>query len=329
MNFIAATILSVLAAGAAQTDTTFTVTPGTRLNLFNFGGHVEVRAWPQSQVKIRAFHTPHTKIEIQRKGPALLVSTRARQTPVRMVDYDIQVPAWIHLDINGINNDVSVEGVDGDVVVETVRGGVEVKGGKGLVSLRSLEGGVRVEGARGRVQASSVNDGVVVLDAVGEVVANTVNGNILLDRVVSDLVEASSANGDLIWDGEFKKSGRYQFGTHNGDIVVVTRDRPNATVSVETFSGDFESTFPVELRGTRGGQHMRFTLGDGSALVDFESFQGAIRLLRAGSEEANRALDQRRRTIEERRERIEQKARELQKRLERRRSSGGDEDDDE
>lgn len=329
MNFIAATLLSVLAAVSAQTDTTFTVTPGTRLNLFNFGGRVDVRAWPQNQVKIRAVHTPHTTIEIQRKGPALMVSTRARQAPVRTVDYDIQVPAWIQLDINGINNDVSVEGVDGDVVVETVRGGVQVKGGKGLVSLRSLQGGVRVEGARGRVQASSVNDGIVVLDAVGEVVANTVNGNILLDRVVSDLVEATSANGDLIWDGEFKKTGRYQFGTHNGDIFVVTRDRPNATVSVETFSGDFESTFPVELRGTRTGQNMRFTLGDGSALVDFESFQGAIRLLQAGSEEARRVLDQRRRSIEDRRERLERKARELEQRLERRRSGGDDDDDNE
>jgi len=254
------------------------------------------------------------------------VNTRARQAPVRRVDYDIHVPTWIHLDISGINNDVSVDGVDGDVVVETVRGGVQVKGGKGLVSLRSLEGGVRTEGARGRVQASSVNDGVVVLDAVGEVVANTVNGNILLDRVVSDLVEASSANGDLIWDGNFKKTGRYQFGTHNGDILVVTQDRPNATVSVQTFSGDFESTFPVELRGSRGGQNMRFTLGDGSALVDFESFQGAIRLLKAGSEEAKQALEQRRRTIEERQERIRQRTKQLEKRLERLRS--GDDDDE-
>jgi len=329
MNFIAATFLSLLASGAAQTDTAFTVSPGTRLNLFNFGGRVEVRAWPENQVRIRAAHTPLTVIEIQRKGPVLQVSSRARQAPARTVDYDIHVPAWLSLNITGINNDVSVEGVDGEVLVETVRGGVQVKGGKGLVSLRSLEGGVRVEGARGRVQASSVNDGVVVLDAHGDVVANTVNGNILLGRIVSDLVEASSANGDLIWDGDFKKSGRYQFGTHNGDIVVVTSARPNATVSVETFSGDFESSFPVEVRRTRGGQGMSFTLGDGSAVVDFESFQGAIRLLEAGSAEAQRVLQLRERSVEELRRRLERRSRELERQIERqverRRSSDDDE----
>jgi hypothetical protein len=328
MNFIAATLLSVLAAGAAQTDTAFTVTPGTRLNLFNFGGQVEVKAWPRDQVRIHADHTPMTLIEIQRKGPALMVSSRARQAPARTVHYAIQVPAWISLNLSGINNDVSVEGVDGEVLVETVRGDVSVKGGKGLVSLRSLEGSVRVEGARGRVQASSVNEGVIVLDAIGDVVINTVNGNIVMGRIVSDLVEASSANGDLVWEGEFKRSGRYQFGTHNGDIVVVTKNRPNATVSVETFSGDFESTYPVELRRTRRGQGMNFTMGDGSAIVGFESFQGAIRLLQAGSAEAKRVLDRRERSITELRRKLEQKSREIERRLERRRVRGSEDDDE-
>lgn len=328
MNFIAATFLSLLATGAAQTDTSFSVTPGSRLNLFNFGGRVEVRAWKENQVRIRAAHTPLTVVEIQRKGPVLQVTSRARQTPARSVDYDIHVPVWLNLNITGINNDVSVEGVDGEVLVETVRGGVQVKGGKGLVSLRSLEGGVRVEGARGRVQANSVNDGVVLLDVRGDIVANTVNGNIMLGRIVSNLVEASSANGDLIWDGDFKKTGRYQFGTHNGDIVVVTRDRPDATVSVETFSGDFESSFPVDVRRTRRGQGMSFTLGDGSAVVDFESFQGAIRLLQAGTAEAKQVIERRERSIEELRRRLERRSREIEKLIERRRS-GGDDDDDE
>lgn len=326
MNLIAATLLSVLATGAAQTDTAITVTPGTRLNVFNFGGQVQVSAWRENRVRIRAEHPPMVRVEIQRKGPALLVTSRARELPARTVNYQIQVPRWVGINISGINNDVSVDGVDGDVVVETVRGGVNVKGGKGLISLRSMEGNVRVEGAHGRVQASSVNDGVVVLDAVGEVVASTVNGNIVLGRVVSNLVEASSANGDLIWDGDFSKSGRYQFGTHNGDILVVTRDRPNATVSVETFSGDFESSFPVELRGTRRGQGMNFTLGDGSAVLDFESFQGAIRLLRAGTDEAKQVLERRGRTLEELQKRLQRRDRELQKVMERRRQSGEDDD---
>jgi hypothetical protein len=318
MNLIAATVLSVLASGAARTDTTFTVAAGARLNVFNFGGEVKVIAWPHDRVRILADHTPYTLIEVQRKGPVLMVSSRAREAPARTVKYEISVPRWIDLNITGINNAVDVEGVDGDVLVESVSGGVHVKGGKGLLTLRSMQGGVRVDGAKGRVHASSVNEGVIVMDAAGEVVATTVNGNILLGRLVSDRVEASSANGDLIWDGEFRKSGRYQFGTHNGDILVVTAGRPDATVSVETFSGDFTSSYPVDLRQTRRGQAMNFTMGDGSAMVGFESFQGAIRLMQAGSAEAKLVLERRGRTLDQLQRQIERKQREMERVLERR-----------
>lgn len=326
MNYIAATLLSILASGAAHTDTVFSVTPGARLNLFNFGGAVKVNSWAENRVRIQADHTPLTLVEVQRKGPVLMVSSRAREAPARTVSYQISVPRWIHLNITGINNEVDVEGVDGDVLVETVSGGVHVKGGKGLVQLRSMQGGVRVEGAKGRVQASSVNDGVIVLDAEGDVIASTVNGNIVLGRIVSDLVEASSANGDLIWEGEFKKSGRYQFGTHNGDILIVTGSRPNATVNVETFSGDFSSSFPVELRQTRRGQGMNFTMGDGSAILDFESFQGTIRLLQSGSDEAKRVMLRQGRTLEQLQREIERKQRRLERRIEERRSEQNEDD---
>jgi hypothetical protein len=72
---------------------------------------------------------------------------------------------------------------------------------------------------------------------------------------------------------------------------------------------------------------MRFTMGDGSALVDFESFQGAIRLLQAGSVDANRLLERRGRSMEELRRRLERNAREYEKLLERQQESGGDEDE--
>jgi hypothetical protein len=51
---------------------------------------------------------------------------------------------------------------------------------------------------------------------------------------------------------------------------------------VSTFSGDFESDFPVPLRETRKGRRFSFSLGSGSAQVSLESFQGTIRLVRPG-----------------------------------------------
>jgi hypothetical protein len=55
-------------------------------------------------------------------------------------------------------------------------------------------------------------------------------------------------------------------------------------VAVSTFNGEFESEFPVPLRGTRKGKGFNFSLGSGSAQVTLESFQGTIQLVRPGSE---------------------------------------------
>jgi hypothetical protein len=53
----------------------------------------------------------------------------------------------------------------------------------------------------------------------------------------------------------------------------------NATVSVANFSGDFETRFPILLRGG-AGYKFDFILGDGSAALVLESFSGDVLLLR-------------------------------------------------
>jgi DUF4097 and DUF4098 domain-containing protein YvlB len=84
------------------------------------------------------------------------------------------------------------------------------------------------------------------------------------------------------YDGPIRNGGRYTLSTHNGDITLAATEKTSATVMVSTFSGDFESDFPVPLRETRKGRRFSFTLGGGSAQVSLESFQGTIRLVRPG-----------------------------------------------
>jgi hypothetical protein len=49
-----------------------------------------------------------------------------------------------------------------------------------------------------------------------------------------------------------------------------------ARFSVETFSGDVSTTFPVTIPRSRGEGHMEFTLGDGRASVTATTFSGRI-----------------------------------------------------
>ena len=52
----------------------------------------------------------------------------------------------------------------------------------------------------------------------------------------------------------------------------------DATVTVSTFSGGFQSGFPLRLGAFRPGRSFSFTLGEGRAQVDLQSFDGHINL---------------------------------------------------
>jgi DUF4097 and DUF4098 domain-containing protein YvlB len=210
------------------------------------------------------------------------VRTEGRRGPPSAVDLTLTVPAWMPLDLSGVYTDVTVVGVRAPITVETVQGEVDVTGGEGLVSLRSVQGHVSLKGAKGRIEVHSVNEDVHVSDASGEITAETVNGEIVLQRVQATSLEAGTVNGDVAYDGPIRNNGRYDLSSHNGDVTLAVPEGTSATVAVSTFSGEFESAFPVTLRETRKGKRFSFTLGSGSAQVTLESFQGTVQLVRPG-----------------------------------------------
>jgi DUF4097 and DUF4098 domain-containing protein YvlB len=147
---------------------------------------------------------------------------------------------------------------------------------------------VTIRGTSGRVTCSSVNGGVRVEKTTGPVTASSVNGEIVLESIGSEEVDASTINGTVSYEGAILDGGTYRFSTHNGDVAVTVPEKTNATVSVATFSGDFSSAFPIQLSDTRLGKRFNFTIGDGGARIELESFQGSIRLRRPGSPETKR-----------------------------------------
>ncbi|HEY2956057.1 MAG TPA: DUF4097 family beta strand repeat-containing protein [Candidatus Eisenbacteria bacterium] len=273
----AAVTLSAFAM-AGRTDTTFAVGAETRLEIENFAGDVTVRTWGRSAVRIEAEHSSRTSVEISREGPRVSVKSEGRHGVPASVDYRITVPPTVALKISGVYNDVTVEGTRADVEVETVRGDVHVTGGGGHIVLHSVEGEVTLEGGRGRAELSSVNAGITVRDHVGDLSAECVNGEVTLEDIGGATVDASTVNGDVVFDGDTRSGGRYTITTHNGDITVALPPRPDVSVSVTSYSGEFESCFPVKVTSTHRNKRMRFTLGSGSAELELETFQGAIRL---------------------------------------------------
>jgi DUF4097 and DUF4098 domain-containing protein YvlB len=262
-----------------QTDTLLAVRPDARLHVSGMGGQVVVRTWDRQQMRVVAEHSSRDRIEIKSVGSVVRVEAKSRHGAPRVVDFTITIPVSMDVEIDGTYMDADVQGVQGTVTVETVQGDVVVQGGARFVTVHSVQGDVEVRDARGQVRAETVNGQVHVANVVGEVSAETVNGDMALERIDAQSVEAVTVNGEITYDGTIRDGGRYWFNTHNGDVTVTVPERANVTVTVSTFSGDFESDFPVTITGTRD-KRFSFTLGNGSARLELESFGGSIRLQR-------------------------------------------------
>jgi hypothetical protein len=317
---VAAFALAVLATGT-HTDTTITVKPGSRLELSNFAGDISVQTWTRSAIRVEAEHSSRTTIAIDHAAQTLQLNVNHWHGVPTRVDYQLTVPKWMALELSGVNGDISVEGSESEVKVETVQGDVSVTGAAKLVVASSVEGDVRVTGARGKVECSSVNAGLRVEKVSGPVAASSVNGEVVLDDIDSDDVEANTISGSVTYDGTITDGGSYKFSSTNGDVSVAVSARANATVSVSTFSGEFASEFPVTFTGTRHKKQFSFTLGSGSARLDLESFQGGIQLRRPGSPASDGNYDYKYEY------KMDSKAKEKEKEKARHKKSG-DEDDE-
>jgi hypothetical protein len=271
-------------------DTTLTAQRGQRLEISAQTGDITIRTWARSAVRIQATGEHLARLGIDQSPSMINVrGVSARGFPPK-VAFEITVPTWMGVRLSGVNTTMHVAGTDAAVTIETVNGDVDVSGGNGVVSLRSVEGTVKVVGAKGKVDVGSVNSDVTAIDIAGDLQAETVNGDLLLEKVQSDNVDANTLNGDVVYDGTIRANGRYRLVTHNGDIAVTIAEGTSALVSVSTFQGDFESTFPVTLTGRKGKQ-FDFTLGGGSARLELESFAGTIRLERPGERVERRHRD--------------------------------------
>jgi DUF4097 and DUF4098 domain-containing protein YvlB len=263
-----------------ETDTTLEVSPGSTLNVRNHSGEIVIRTWDRSAVRVRAEHEDEDRVKIFRSGSTVKVRSESRYGPPGAVDYEITVPASMRLELSGVSTDISVRGSGAGVQAGTMSGDIDVVEVSGPISLRSVEGEIRVARSRGDLEVNGVESDVSVVEFRGEISLETIDGEIRLENVQSKDVQASTVDGDVLYRGVIEGGGRYRLTTHDGDIVVAMADEVNATVSVATFDGSLEADFPVKLEGIEGGQQFTFVLGDGSARVELQSFDGDIRLVR-------------------------------------------------
>lgn len=270
---------TALHAHAPVLDTVVELRRGDRVVLRDLSGTVRVEAVGGSTLEVTS--TGRTDdVTLSSANGRVTISATGRGGSGRSVEVGLRVPAWADVELDGVDLDVSVRGMEGAVTIGSVSGDIDIQGTTGTVRARTLEGEIVAESTTGPLFLSSHSDDVHVRSGSGPLEVQSLDGDLYLEGLRAPTVRAETQAGDLTFSGEILPGGSYRFYLHDGDARLELPARLSATLRVSTFHGTFESDFPVMVSGFTSGRPFEFTVGGGEAEVRVEVFDGEIRLVR-------------------------------------------------
>jgi DUF4097 and DUF4098 domain-containing protein YvlB len=217
---------------------TYPLAANGRIELENINGPVQIKAWDRNEVQVDAIKRAGSKqdldevqIKIRSDKNSLSIRTEyaehnhtwTRDNP-GSVDYVLMVPRNARLgDINLINGNLEVEGVNGEVRASCVNGRLTAHNLGGRTELSTVNG--KLEASLDRlasaVEVSSVNASVLLTlpsDAKADVEASTISGSISNDfgiAVANHRFVGHELNGELGGGGT-----RVRVSNVNGHIEI-------------------------------------------------------------------------------------------------------------
>jgi len=156
-----------------------------------------------------------------------------------------------------------------------------------FVDVGSMSGEIRLERIRGRTRIG-MTSGDLELDGIyGDLEIRAVSCDMVLRRVESSDVRIGTTSGDITYEGTVDPKGKYDISTHSGSVRFAVPANMGATLSLQSFSGDVESAFPMTLQPgqirRQRGRKMEFTVGGGGARVTITTFSGDITIERGSA----------------------------------------------
>jgi DUF4097 and DUF4098 domain-containing protein YvlB len=272
--------------GRTRIDTTLAFAADGTLDLSSLSGDIVVTGWDRGEAQIRAtsergrlsFDASSSRITIEEERRGSMWGSGRRDD----TRYELSVPRGVRLVARSTSGDVTVRGTAGFVEASSTSGDVEVVDAVRRIELSSVSGDVTARKLRGTVEATSVSGSVELDDVEGDLHVESTSGDIVLTAVTSRDVEASTTSGEVTFSGPLAADGRYEFHSHSGNILLTIPASVSARFSVETFSGELDSAFPITLqpgdRSSRRPRRFEFTVGDGGARVIAETFSGDLEI---------------------------------------------------
>lgn len=205
------------------------------------------------------------------------------------VAYTITAPAGTRLKINSMSGDITVSDITGELVLEAMSGNVKVERGARVLTARTMSGDVSLIDVKsdGAIDAGSMSGDVVLRQVKARRVnAAVVSGTVSLADIECERLEGQTTSGEVVYDGQLTKGGRYHFQSHSGNVKVQLAGSTGFALDANSWGGSVKSELELKNVEQTGGdarrrvgpqsRALRGTFGDGSAVLDITTFSGTI-----------------------------------------------------
>ena len=224
-------------------DQSYSLAAGGAVSLDNVNGDVSIESWDRDEVLVHAVKKASTpelleqlRVEVESDGNDVRVRTEypssrgwdedgKHHDRHMSVEYSLTVPRFARIeDIDLVNGNLLIVGVEGGLEAETVNGEIAVRQSLGPAELETVNGGLEVWFDR--------------LDADHRIELSSVNGRVDLHLAagVAARVRAETVNGSLSNDFDIAvRKGKYVGASFAGSI-----GGGGAEVDLETVNGNIK-----------------------------------------------------------------------------------------
>jgi DUF4097 and DUF4098 domain-containing protein YvlB len=272
--------------GEFTLDTTVAFSRSGSIDLQSFSGDITIVAWDRDEVKIHAKSRNGIHFDSSPSRVSLTENPGDHEDHVDMgrdYGFELSVPKSARLVMRSISGDIKVRDVS-DVEAHSVSGDLNATNIASHAELETVSGDLSVTNASAGLHASTVSGDIQARKITGEVSAQSVSGDLVLEDVTSSFVRSETVSGEVHFTGPVDPKGRYEFHSHSGDVDLdLTGGAGNATLDVETYSGDLETGCAMTLqpggRGDRMGKRGTLTIGNGGgAHFVLKTFSGDVHI---------------------------------------------------
>lgn len=238
-------------------------------------GRVEVKSWKNPEVVIKSDRVSNSvSVEMEQADSRIALTSSLIDKPSRPADnetnFEITVPEESDLEIHTTNmGTIYIEQVYGDMTLESRSGDVHLREVSGYIIVKTMGGSLMCTQCAGKINFSSVS------------------GNAQFLQPQLNSLSASSTSGNLIYDGDFLRTGIYTLKSGTGLVEVRFSDSDSFDLRAITASGTVDNQAAAFLKPdshglkrhtTRFAHSLAGTVNAGLAQVNLSTFSGTIRI---------------------------------------------------